>query len=385
MDELLTKRPNPYPQKASVMGLIGDKKTMRELSIETMLQILDILHGVDGTAKEVWVVFARQVDQRSAAEASGPVQEKVSEVQGRSERLRAEALARLGAGTTWAALAPAISKWSEAMKETARQESFATMYEAKRMTVRGIAKGGEQQGGTFKAQVPVGESGTATGVADMTLDRGRDSISKRTNPATWTGTDNEMEVKRKQGLYELSASLLDPTKDDIFSQLKFYAAPEAVVFMPAASPEDSQVFSAISRLVDADQPTLRTIGSEMTRIILAQGSDMGTKCVDKSEGNQGNAVRYGESGTVIRYKGGTGKPARSHEIEARRENALQYRSILDDPKATVNEVVVEYRNHAGGKFPLFTEIDHQKKQFHILDSTTFKRTGKYIDNKGVEH
>lgn len=350
-----------------------------------MIRILDALHPAEGNANEVWDLFARQVDKRAATEASERVQEKVSGVQGRSDQLRDEALAGLGGGMTWADLTPAIEKWWEAVKETAKTETFATVFEAKRMTVRCVAKDGSAQGGTFKAMVPVGESGTATGQADMTLARGRESISKRTDPATWTGADNDMEVKRKQGLYELSASLLDPSRKDIFAQLKFYQAPEAVVFMPAASPQDSQVFSAISKLVDADQPTLRAIGSQMTRIILAQSTDMGTKYVDKSPANLGTDIHYGKTGTVIRYKGGTGKAARSHEIEARRRNALHYTDILDDPKKLVNEVVVEYRKHASGKFPLFTEIDHKTKQFHILDSSTFRRTGRYIDNQGMEH
>jgi hypothetical protein len=132
---------------------------------------------------------------------------------------------------------------------------------------------------------------------------------------------------------------------------------------------------------------LRTKGQEsvLTRIILAQSTDMGTKYVDKSQGNLGTDVHYGETGTVIRYKGGKGMPARSHEIEARRTNALQYTGILDDEKKVVNEVVVEYRKHASGKFPLFTEIDHKNKQFHILDPSSFQRTGRYIDNQGREH
>jgi hypothetical protein len=111
---------------------------------------------------------------------------------------------------------------------------------------------------------------------------------------------------------------------------------------------------------------------------------MGTKLVDMSPGNTWADIRYGESGTVIRYAGGKGKPARAHEIEARRLNALQYFNILDDAKHLVNEVVVEYRRHASGLFPLFTEIDHDAKRFYILNAG-FKRTGQYIDNEGKVH
>jgi Domain of unknown function (DUF4157) len=379
------KRANTEVQTA--LQLIGETKKADELSVETMIRIVNALHaGLPGSkeAKEVADYFRKQVDDRSAKEPTAAVEKKTEQEKERAKKLRASGLQSLGPGTSWKELSGKIAAWRKEVKKRAEDETFRTAFEAKRMTVRAIAKDSDQQGGTFKAQVLSGESKTTTGQADMTLERNRASILKRTEPKTWAGEAQDIAVKQKTGLYELSASLLDPDpKRGIFSQLKFYKEPEAVVFMPASTPEDNQIFAAISELVDADQPTLRDISSEMTRITLAQSTDMGTKYVDKSVGNVGTDIRYGESGTLIRYPGGTGKPARAHELEARRTTALEYTKILGDPKKLVNEVVVEYRKHASGRFPLFTHIDHKDKRFYILDpKKNFERTGQYIDDQG---
>lgn len=370
------------PAAAKALELIGDATKPEDLSQEVMIQIIDQLDAAKVPATEVKQYLGRQVDGRAAGESAESVAEKAAALRERGAQIRERALGKLGEGKTWAELSKGIDEWWRILKErTAKDNSFEVVYASARMTVRGVAKGGEQQGGKFKAQIMAGESGTTTGKADMTLERDRKSILDRTNPTTWTSEKSDLAAKQKSGLYELSASLLDPKREDIFAQLKFYSTPEAVVFTPAAYPEDQQIFAAISALADADQPKLREISSEMTRIIGAQSTDMGTKLVDMSAGNTGDDIRYGESGTLIRYAGGKGKAARAHEIEARRLNALQYFNILDDSKHLVNEVVVEYRRHASGLFPLFTEMDRDAKRFYILDSS-FKKTGEYIDNKG---
>ncbi len=381
--ELLTPNKDDL-HVAAALDLVGTTANADLLAVETMIKIIDELHQAKSTGgSEVASFFMRQVDKRSAEEPTESVKGKAAMSKKRATELKSNALSKLGGGQTWKDLRPQIDNWWEKVKKAAADDTFATAFQAKRMTVRAIAKDSGQQGGKFPAQIPKGESGTTTGKTDMTLDRNRESIKTRTKPETWTGESQDLTVKQKTGLYELSASLLSPDRD-IFSQLKFYSAPEAVVFMPAASPEDYQILLALTELVDADQAKLREISSEMTRIVLAQSTDMGTKYVDKSPDNLGTDIRYGETGTLIRYAGGTGKPAREHELEARRTNALEYTKILDDSKKLVNEVVVEYRKHASGRFPLFTEIDHKNKRFYILDPTTFQRTGKYIDNSGNE-
>lgn len=349
-----------------------------------MVEIVNQLHASPiAAAKEVKEYFGRQVDKRAASDPEAAA--KTQRTKQKAAEIRGAALKHLGEGKTWNELSSAIDRWWVELKVNAGRDTFAAAFKAKTMTVRVIAKGGSAQGGKFKAQIPAGESGTTTGEAEMELNRDRASILDRTKPQTWTAEQSDIEAKKKTGLYELSASLLDPErKSGIYPQLKFYSNPEAVVFMPSASPKDLQIFAAISELVDANNAKLRDIGAELTRMTLAQSTDMGTKYVDKSAGNLGTDIRYGESGTLIRYSGGTGKPAREHEIEARRTNALQCTDILVDSKHLVNEVVIEYRKHASGKFPLFTEIDHAQKRFYILDPATFVRTGKYIDNDGIE-
>ena len=369
---------------AAALQVLGAAKKPADLTQEQMIQIVADLHATGvADATEVTQFFSREVDKSAAGESAESVETKVTAIRERATAIRAQARGTLGPGTTWKELEPAIEVWRSEMLERAKKDTFETAYAAGRMTVRGIAKDSEQQGGTFPAQIMSGESGTTTGTAKMSLGRNKLTILDRAKPENWTGETTDRAAKQKTGLYELSASLLDPSRKNIFAQLKFYSSPEAVVFAPAADPSDYQIFAAISELADANLPMLRQISSEMTRIIMAQSTDMGTKYVDMSAGNAGTDIRYGESGTLIRYPGGIGKAARKHELEARKLNALQYPEILKDPKKVVNEVVVEYRKHASGMFPLFTEIDHNSKCFYILDPKTFaKKQGAYIDNQG---
>ena len=349
-----------------------------------MIRIIDELHHnkIPG-ADEIEIFFGGIVTRRAAKEPKELVEEKTRRSKAEAADIRSAALAKLGEGKTWAQLSDKIDAWWGKLKAKAGKESFKAAFDEGRMTVRSIAKDSAGHGGEFPAQIFVGEAQTDTGKAQMRLVRDRKSILTRVDPGTWTSGASEMEVK-KTGLYELSASLLRPgTK--LLDQMKFYGEPEAVVFMPVPSPKHQQIFAAISELADANEGKLQEIASEMTRIIMAQSSDMGTKYVDMSAGNEGKDIHYGESGTIIRYAGGFGMPARQHEIEARRTNALRYTDILKDHKTKANEVVVEYRKHASGKFPLFTELDHREKRFYILDpAADFRRTGKYIDNDGVE-
>ena len=383
----VTELLGPHAQDAHVrkaLQLIGQVEKSEALSVKVMVAILNELHASPiAAATEVKDYFGRQVDKRAATDPDAAA--KTLRTKRKAAGLRGDALKQLGEGKTWTELSSAIDAWWTELKANAAKDTFAAAFQAKTMTVRVVAKGGSAQGGKFKAQIPVGESNTTTGEAEMELKRDRGSILDRTKPQTWTAEQGDIAAKKITGLYELSASLLDPDRDSgIYPQLKFYSNPEAVVFMPSASPKDLQIFAAISELADANSAKLREIAAELTRITLAQSTDMGTKYVDKSPGNKGTDIRYGESGTIIRYSGGTGKAAREHEIEARRTNALRYTDILADNKHLVNEVVIEYRKHASGRFPLFTEIDHAQKRFYILDPTTFVRTGKYIDNKGIE-
>src|SRR5207237_1996466 len=105
---------------------------------------------------------------------------------------------------------------------------------------------------------------------------------------------------------------------------------------------------------DRDDTEIRRMKSEVTRLKLAQSSDMGTVYVDTStrESSPGK-FRYGITGTIIRKKGGTGSSATKKELDARRTNALRYKSILEDDVASVNEVVMAYRQHESALFPMY--------------------------------
>ena len=187
--------------------------------------------------------------------------------------------------------------------------------------------------------------------------------------------------KNLKGLHALSATLLDGSKKTIIGQLKPYKN-SIVVFMPVPAEDDMQIFHAVSRLRDPDMKRLRTLRSQMTRITLAQGSDMHTRYVDVSKKKEDPAsFRYGVTGRVQRGKGEDEVAADEVDIAARRSNALEHSTILGAGAIQkINEIVMAYRAHESELFPVFAEWDGTANRFWVLDGD-LKPTKSYIDDK----
>lgn len=98
----------------------------------------------------------------------------------------------------------------------------------------------------------------------------------------------------------------------------------------SAEEDDLKIFAAIANLDDRDEAFLREAKSPMTRLKLAQSSDMGTTLTDVSTEGGKDKFSYGATGTVIRKKGGKAWDASATEIKARSTNALEYTKVLAD-------------------------------------------------------
>ncbi len=285
--------------------------------------------------------------------------------QTRHARLIKEGLDRLGGQKPWAELAPKINEWWQDFKTRERQENFTRAFRANRMTARQIDLGG--RGGTFQVDTLAKTKGRF-----MNLARGPKGVEERLKPSNFiNGQENE------KGLHDLSASLLDGAKP-IYQQLKHYEN-SVVLFMPVPEEDDLKVFAALNQLPDRDRDLLRRMGAEMTRLKLAQASDMGTTYADVSKVFGLDEFQYGQTGTIIRRKGGIGMPATPAEIKARETNALEYKKILTANITIVNEVVMAYRQHASKLFPMYARWDEVGNMFHVL-TKDLKPVGYYITN-----
>jgi hypothetical protein len=233
------------------------------------------------------------------------------------------------------------------------------------MTARQVNKGTTARGGAFD----VINTNDPNKSRSMVLARDVSGIQARLNPANFIDPKTLKSSKNELGLHELSASLLDGRRP-ISAQLKGYED-AYTMFMPLPLEEDLILFDTLNTMgkrdKDIDYKEIRVMRSQLTRVKLAQASDMGTKYVDTSNPTDARAkIRYGVTGTIIREKGSIGKPATETELFDRKTNALRYKSILDNMKTTVNEVVIAYRVHAKKDFPMFSLWNKAAQHYRVI-------------------
>lgn len=357
-------------QRQAYREIVGDATKTEDLSVEKHRELIEFF-------KTTTVTFAVSELERALRLRTGeetvvkePDPEKEEDRLKRERRLLDDGLSKLGGAKTWEALAPKIAEWWQTLKKAEASDTFELAYKANRMTARQIDLGG--RGGRFSVAKPDRASGRT-----ITLSRGILGIEERVKAQNFYEPKAGASLEYGKGLHDLSASLLDKRRN-ISEQLKFYDN-AVVLFMPVPEEDDLRIFAALSALKDADEQVLRMMASQLTRIKLAQGSDMGTSFVDVSEEGGPDNFKYGSTGTVIRMKGGMAKAATDTELKARATNALEYKKILDAGVTTVNEIVMAYRQHASKSFPMYARWDGTV--FHILDSN-LKPTGEHVTNDG---
>lgn len=297
--------------------------------------------------------------------------------------------ALLGDWLAWKDLRPLAKQWWADLKRWEATDTFEAAFKDNRMTARQINIGKTARGGEFPV---INKAAPEDKLKERNIKLERDvaSIKARTKPENFFNRETGKSMKNELGLHDLSASLLDG-KRKISEQLKRYEE-SVVLFMPVPNEEDLQLFCVLNdisklELKDKDDNDIREMRSQLTRIKLAQASDMGTKYVDVSNPEDPKSqakFRYGVTGTIIRQKGGIGLKASEQEIKARRSNALRYKSILESEITKVNEVVMAYRAHASSTFPMFAIWMEDPKEHHFLvvNPDTGGGTGMVVTDGG---
>jgi hypothetical protein len=318
-------------------------------------------------AKPSWTEFVKVKKDRPAP--------------GELSKLRAAALERLGGnGDTWADRLVLIEKWWVRMKADERNVTWESAFRANRMTARAICISREARYGRFE----IGEQGNPeAGLKKYTfLSRDPESIADRLVPDNFRHPPGKKSLKDILGLHAQSASLLH-SDYPIKEQIKFYANP-VVMFFPAPSQEDMQIFDAISHLPGADPVRLIEMRATMTRVEGAWHGDMHTTLTYTNGPHSTNeimdrntSIRYGLTGVWKDLKGAVQKITKE-ELAARYLYALQYPMILSNPSEPVNEIVMSYRQHASPAFPLYARLDTGK--FMICKPTPTDEYSKLIAN-----
>ncbi|WP_156756124.1 hypothetical protein [Actinokineospora pegani] len=362
-----------------------------ELSLPELLEVWDMLKDVETFhfTSEQKAELRKDVEDRQdpvkVAERERVARERADAQRAVEQRLLQQGMAALGgAGATWEAREAQIAKWWADLKAAEARETWASAYAANRLSARQI--GADGRGGEFSI-VNKAARRDPTKQVKITLDRSVKGLLARMDPANFNDPKTGANHKDALGLHDLSASLLDGSKPTVFEQLKHYGD-AVVVFMPVPSETNAQVFNAISSLQEPDAPTLRGYRNALTRIRLAQGSDMHTIFVDDGAGPPAPVrARYGVTGRVQRAKGAAETIADEVDIDGRRTNALQHNVILGaGATQTVNEIVLAYRKHESPTFPCFAKWDDATKQFNVLEAgDPTKPTGAYITNAGAWH
>jgi hypothetical protein len=278
----------------------------------------------------------------------------------RLAELRAAALERLGGnGDTWTDRLAQIDRWWARMKEDEKNVTWESAFRANRMTARAICISREARYGRLE----IGEQANPEeGMKKYAfLSRDPESIADRLVPDNFLHRPGEKSRKNVLGLHAQSASLLH-SGYPLREQVKFYAN-SVVLFFPAPSPEDMQIFDAISHLPGADPVRLIDMRARMTRMEGAWHGDMHTTLTYTNGGGSSNetydpaiSVRYGLAGTWKEQGTGTLHKVGPDELDARYLYALQHPMILASPSEPVNEVVMSYRQHNSPVFPLYASL-----------------------------
>jgi hypothetical protein len=289
-----------------------------------------------------------------------------------------------GEGDTWDGHRDQIDAWWREVKAAEAAETWATAFSTNRMSARQV-NSKSVLGGEFEIRNKRHLRDRAWD-RKITLDRTLGGLRKRIVPANFNHPETGVNNKFKLGLHDLSASLLDGTRKPmaVRKQLKPYED-AIVVFMPVPTERHAQIFHAIQSLkpvTTADEKLLRTMRSSFTRLRLAQATDMHTYLVNVNDDEAGEPmVRYGHSGLIRRRDREV--PVDEIDIATRRTNALQHNVILGTGVGeVVNEVVMVYREHASGLFPVFAKWNQLRSWFTVLDRNTEAPTMSRITDTG---
>jgi hypothetical protein len=281
-----------------------------------------------------------------------------------------------------------ITKWFLDYKKWEQRDTFSRAFAESRMTIR-YGKRGVKETLPMKA-VPVGRDGVRGPSQDwegFQLGIGMYHVWQRTIPENFYPHSQKVQ----QGLYDMSASLLDPQRnisEQTFAKSNVTGA--KFVFMPLSDPKDQQVFQRLNTLakwVGDANPDLhrlaRIIRALMTRIKFAYERDIGTNFGAYEPTNQDNPkFKYGPGAILKTAQHPIGRGITQDDVIELRENARHFKRILTGTGAT-NEIVIAYRQHAGD-FPVFAEWNGSHFEvYRFTPEGEYERTDRRITDNGA--
>jgi hypothetical protein len=356
--------------KVKIKKLVGDAKTLTDLSEDQVEELIDLLAGVSNKNFHldafIGSLKTELKDLRENNEKQPEWEKREKLVLAETSALETEAFKTQFGVTpeekTWQELESDVTKWWQEMQaEEGKMKDFSIAFKANRMTARQIDA--NQRRGQFQAAHLGSKPDKATD-RPIILDNTIAGIGTRQDPTSFI---DEKTINEK-GMHDLSASLLrgDQPESSIYSQLKHYEN-AVVVFMPLPEEKDLRIFSALARVQGKDEAKIAEWSRVLTRPIYAQASDMGTRYVDTKSGSTGEGTfKYGLTGTVIRKKGDRARKINAADLAARKKGALSYDAVAKSALTKVNEVVMAYRQHQSKLFPMFAKWDKDKQQFNVV-------------------
>lgn len=231
----------------------------------------------------------------------------------------------------------------------------------------------------------------------MFLDRSASGIMSRMNADNFS-LNGRASQKTALGLHDLPGTLLNPAKL-ISDQAKGYFSPTTAVFMPVPKEKDLTLFYVLSDMAKGERKTesafvikIQDIRNRLTRIKLAQSTDMGTGWVNlKKPNDDRDHYRYGLYGTITDptpegEEKKKARPATSEELKDRLVNRVKYQTILSGSDGH-NEIVVAFRSHANtAVFPMFTQYQSKKPtpkdEKYLVISSTGAGKGMFLTDAG---
>jgi hypothetical protein len=290
-----------------------------------------------------------------------------------------------------------VWRWFGDVKEEESRETWASAFWDSRMTVRNILE--DRRTGYYSnggAMVDIRRSGAQNaerprGFYIRTM-QGIAGVQERMNIRNYGALAKMERRKYEKGLWDVSACLLDPTKQIKIggegTQMYRTTGDTIYVFMPVTREEDMRVFFKLHTLAKSRQTGserfkqfVEIMKSRLTRIRFAFEGDAGAKFLDfAAEGALYPKFKYG-FGNIMK------ETESDEEIRQRKIDALTYKTILRAGKR--NEIVLAYRQHGlpsmGTAFPMYAKRvsrgynDH--KGFVIVDEN-LNPTGQVINLEG---
>lgn len=285
-------------------------------------------------------------------------------------------------------LTQAVWSWWNAFKKWEEQDSFLVAFREKRLCITqrptdANVKGAVLTSYDMEAKRGSGEHSPKIKYPGVKYAVGVDSLATRMDPANFSGV-NELGIKNKYalGLFDLSASLLNPEYATIKGQLRWTIdstkATWRVIFMALPHEEDVALYNVLKIHAHETkdlvlQELLKFIRHRMTRPKLAAAEDMGAGPYDIAPTGSPTKIKYG-------WKSDDGVLTEQTKKRAYTA-AAEYQKIISNAKAITgrgdvkvvasNEITIALRQHAGKRFPIITAYDQERDRFAFTSANEY--------------